>query len=87
MKIIKKRHYTGLIVIVTVFLLVIGGAFWWGHHQQYTDKTVTVGIVGNNKGIQAVWKQVAKTAKQRYGITVKTKVFTDYTQPKPARLI
>lgn len=80
----KKRRYTGLIVIVIVLLCVIGGAFWWGHRQQHADKTVTVGIVGNDKGTQAVWKQVAKTAKQRYGITVKTKVFTDYTQPNKA---
>lgn len=46
------------------------------------DKTVTVGIVGTSD--QAVWKEVAKTAKQKYGITVKTKTFSDYNQPNQA---
>ncbi len=46
------------------------------------DKTVTVGIVGTSD--QAIWKEVAKTAKQKYDITVKTKTFTDYNQPNQA---
>ena len=29
----------------------------------------------------AIWSQVAKTAKSKYGITVKFKRFTDYSQP------
>ncbi len=80
----KKRNYTGLIAVVGIIVLLIGGALWSVCQHQQASKTVTVGIVGNDKGTQAIWKQVAKTAKQRYGITVKTKVFTNYTQPNKA---
>lgn len=80
----KKRNCTGLIAVVGIIVLLIGGALWGVRQHQQASKTVTVGIVGNDKGTQAIWKQVAKTAKQRYGITVKTKVFTNYTQPNKA---
>lgn len=46
------------------------------------QKTVTVGIVGTSE--QDLWKSVAKTAKKDAGITVKTKVFTDYNTPNKA---
>ena len=46
------------------------------------SKTVTVGIVGTSDA--DLWKEVAKTAKKKYGITLKTKVFTDYNQPNKA---
>lgn len=46
------------------------------------SKTVTVGVVGTSDN--DLWKVVAKTAKKKYGITIKTKVFTDYTQPNQA---
>ncbi|MDR3190421.1 MAG: MetQ/NlpA family ABC transporter substrate-binding protein [Lactobacillaceae bacterium] len=47
-----------------------------------SKKTVTVGLVGTSDA--ALWKLVAKTAKKKYGITIKTKVFTDYNQPNVA---
>lgn len=80
----KKRSYKGLIIVIAIILVAIGGALWGVHSHHQDSKTVTVGIVGNDKGTQAIWNQVAKTAKSRYGITVKTKVFTDYTQPNKA---
>lgn len=46
------------------------------------SKTVTVGIVGTQDA--GLWKTVAKTAKKEYGITLKTKVFSDYNQPNKA---
>ena len=46
------------------------------------SKTVTVGIVGTSDA--DLWKEVAKTAKKKYGITLKTKIFTDYNQPNKA---
>lgn len=46
------------------------------------SKTVTVGVVGTQDN--GLWKEVAKTAKQKYGITIKQKVFTDYNQPNQA---
>jgi len=47
-----------------------------------TKKTLTVGIVGTSDA--KLWKEVAKTAKKKYGITLKTKVFTDYNTPNKA---
>lgn len=44
--------------------------------------TVTVGLVGSSD--KELWDTVAKTAKDEYGITVKTKTFTDYNQPNKA---
>lgn len=32
----------------------------------------------------AIWKEVSKTAKSKYNITLKFKKFTDYTQPNKA---
>jgi D-methionine transport system substrate-binding protein len=46
------------------------------------SKTVTVGLVGSSDA--GLWKEVAKTAKKKYGITIKTKTFTDYNQPNAA---
>ncbi|MFK5675616.1 MetQ/NlpA family ABC transporter substrate-binding protein [Ligilactobacillus sp. LYQ60] len=80
----RKKNYTGLFVVIGIIVLLIGGALWGVHQHQQASKTVTVGIVGNDKGTQEIWKQVAKTAKKRYGITVKTKTFTEYTQPNKA---
>ena len=41
-------------------------------------------MVDSSKADVAIWNQVAKTAKEKYGITVKTKTFTDYNQPNKA---
>ena len=46
------------------------------------SKTVTIGIVGSSD--KPVWDSVAKTAKEKYGLTLKVKVFTDYIQPNQA---
>ncbi|MCM0582519.1 MetQ/NlpA family ABC transporter substrate-binding protein [Weissella diestrammenae] len=47
-----------------------------------SKKTLTVGIVGTSDA--KLWQEVAKTAKKKYGITLKTKVFTDYNTPNKA---
>ncbi|GJM47654.1 lipoprotein [Weissella soli] len=46
------------------------------------DTVVKVGLVGTSDA--KLWKSVAKTAKNKYGITIKVKVFTDYNQPNQA---
>lgn len=73
----KRIFKTGLIAIAAG--LTIGTLPAIAHAD---SRTVTVGIVGT--GDAGLWKVVAKTAKEKYGITVKTKVFTDYTQPNQA---
>lgn len=78
----KKRNWT--IGILIILVVLVGGYFSFFHKPQTSQKTVTVGVVDSSKADVAIWKQVAKTAKEKYGITVKTKTFTDYNQPNKA---
>lgn len=78
----KKRNWT--IGILIILVVLVGGYFSFFHKSQTSQKTVTVGVVDSSKADVAIWNQVAKTAKEKYGITVKTKTFTDYNQPNKA---
>ncbi|WJI91363.1 MetQ/NlpA family ABC transporter substrate-binding protein [Weissella viridescens] len=51
-------------------------------HADSKPTTVTVGLVGSDEA--DIWKEVAKTAKDKYNIKIKTKTFTDYNQPNKA---
>lgn len=53
-----------------------------GQSESNNAPTVTVGLVGSSD--KELWDTVAKTAKDKYGITIKTKTFTDYNQPNKA---
>lgn len=53
-----------------------------GQSETNNTPTVTVGLVGSSD--KELWDTVAKTAKDKYGITIKTKTFTDYNQPNKA---
>lgn len=81
----KRNKHTGLIwTIVILAIIVIGGIFGFAHHRQQQAKTVTVGVVGLTSQQQKIWDQVNKTAKKKYGVTVKVKNFSDYNQPNKA---
>lgn len=73
------------LTIVAVTLLILG-YFSFGNFNRIksTDKTVTIGLVAETKQEQKIWQQVAKTAKEKYNLTLKFKQFTDYTQPNQA---
>jgi len=45
---------------------------------------VNIGIMTGTKEDDAIWSTVSKTAKDKYGITLKFTHFTDYTQPNTA---
>lgn len=49
-----------------------------------SGKHVTVGVAGLSSATQQVWAAVSKIARNRYGITVSIKNFTDYNQPNQA---
>lgn len=81
----KRRRRNTIIWTIIIALIVVAGWFSFGPGiSSKQPKTVTVGIVGESKQEQAIWKSVAKTAKEKYGITIKTKNFTDYNQPNKA---
>lgn len=77
---LSKYLISGAVVVF------IGGAAYlsFGRNQQNSDKTVTIGIMSGSKQDDAIWKTVSKTAKDKYGITIKLKEFSDYSQPNKA---
>lgn len=78
------RRRSWIIWLVVIVVVVIGGIFAFAHKRTQQSKTVTVGVVGLSNQDQKIWDQVEKTAKQKYGVTVKLKNFTDYNQPNKA---
>ncbi|WEV70250.1 MetQ/NlpA family ABC transporter substrate-binding protein [Lactobacillus sp. ESL0785] len=82
----KKQRNIIIGVIVAVIVVV---AAWFGlgpglNQSKTQNHVVTVGVVNLSKGDQAIWNHTAALAKQKYGITIKIKNFTDYNQPNKA---
>ena len=75
----------GLLGFIAVIIAIAVAAFFtFGHKKTEAKKTVTVGVVGQTNQDEKIWDQVKKTAKEKYGVTVKVKSFTDYNQPNKA---
>lgn len=70
--------------VIGVVLLILGWFSFGPSRSNQSNKTITVGVVSQTKQGQQIWDQVAKTAKQKYGITVVVKNFSDYNQPNKA---
>lgn len=82
----KRRRRNTIIWTIIALVIIVAGWFSFGPgiNTQSKEKLVTVGIVGDSKQEAQIWKSVAKTAKEKYGITIKIKSFTDYNQPNKA---
>lgn len=78
----KKRN--AIIWTVVAIVVIILGYFSFIRPQEQSARTVTVGIMAGDKNEAKLWQSVAKTAKEKYHVTVKTKDFTDYNQPNKA---
>ena len=78
----KNKNW--IIWAVVAVVIVVIGWFSFGHSSQTSSKTVTVGVVGQTSQDEAIWKEIAKVAKDKYGVTVKLKNFSDYNQPNKA---
>ncbi|MCT3044737.1 MetQ/NlpA family ABC transporter substrate-binding protein [Leuconostoc mesenteroides] len=78
----KKKNY----IIAGVAVVVIAGAAYLSFSGQgkTESKTVTIGVMAGSKAEDEIWASTIKTAKDKYGITLKTKKFTDYSQPNKA---
>jgi D-methionine transport system substrate-binding protein len=82
--IIMKKKRNWIIAAVVVVVLLVIGWFSFGYGSGGSNKTVTVGVVGQTNQDEAVWKEVSKIAKDKYGVTVKIRNFSDYNQPNKA---
>lgn len=78
----RRKGLLGFIAVIIV--IAVAAFFTFGHKKTETKKTVTVGVVGQTNQDEKIWNQVKKTAKEKYGVTVKVKSFTDYNQPNKA---
>lgn len=78
----RKKGLLGFIAVIIV--IAVAAFFTFGHKKTEAKKTVTVGVVGQTNQDEKIWNQVKKTAKEKYGVTVKVKSFTDYNQPNKA---
>ncbi|MDF7627361.1 MetQ/NlpA family ABC transporter substrate-binding protein [Lactobacillaceae bacterium L1_55_11] len=77
----KKKTIIGIIVVIVIALI---GYFSFFHHSAEKGQVVKIGVMSGDKGEDQIWDEVAKTAKEKYGITLKTVKFSDYSQPNKA---
>lgn len=83
----KKRNLIIGLVALVIIVAVAGVTLWHpAKKSAASGQTVKVGIMSGDKQDQAVWKSVAKTAQNTYGLTLKFVYFTDYNQPNEALL-
>ncbi|MDF7637931.1 MetQ/NlpA family ABC transporter substrate-binding protein [Lactobacillus sp. ESL0791] len=80
----KTRNIIIGIVVAVVVVIAAWFGFGPGLGKKQANKVVTVGVVGEGKPEVAIWNQAIKTAKDKYGVTIKIKNFTDYNQPNNA---
>lgn len=78
----RRKGLLGFIAVIIV--IAVAAFFTFGHKKTEAKKTITVGVVGQTNQDEKIWNQVKKTAKEKYGVTVKVKSFTDYNQPNKA---
>ena len=83
----NPRNRNIIIGIIVVVIIAIAAFIGFGHQtkaNKTVNKTVKIGIMTGTKEDDAIWSTVSKTAKDKYGITLKFTHFTDYTQPNTA---
>lgn len=84
----RRRRRTMFFWGIFIIFLLVAGWFSFGPglnlQRQGTRKIVTVGVVSQSKQDAAIWKSVAQTAKDKYGVIIQIRNFTDYNQPNKA---
>ena len=83
----NPRNRNIIIGIIVVVIIAIAAFIGFGHQtkaNKTVNKTVKIGIMTGTKEDDSIWQTVSKTAKDKYGITLKFTHFTDYTQPNTA---
>ena len=80
----NRNIIIGIIVVVFVAIAAFIGFGQKSQANKTVNKTVNIGIMTGTKEDDSIWQTVSKTAKDKYGITLKFTHFTDYTQPNTA---
>lgn len=84
----NPRNRNIIIVAIIVVIVAIGAFIGLNNNKSETSdtksKVLNVGIMSGIKQDDIIWKSVSKTAKEKYGITLKFTTFTDYSQPNAA---
>lgn len=87
----NPRNRNILIIAIVVIVVALAAFFTLFNKKDSqsnastsSDKIVKVGIMSGSKELDEMWETITKTAKDKYGITVKLTHFTDYTQPNSA---
>ena len=80
----NRNIIIGIIVVVIVAIAAFIGFGQKSQANKTVNKTVNIGIMTGTKEDDSIWQTVSKTAKDKYGITLKFTHFTDYTQPNTA---
>ncbi|AYG00343.1 MetQ/NlpA family ABC transporter substrate-binding protein [Lactococcus allomyrinae] len=82
----RRNLFFALLLLIVISL--IGGLSWKNHNKKVSasshQKVVIIGRIAGTKKDDAIWEVVTKQAKEKYGISLKYKFFTDYSQPNVA---
>lgn len=78
------RNKNRIITLVIIIVIAVIAIFTFKPGRNSNNKVVTVGVVSQTSQDQKIWDEVAKNAKDKYGVTIKIKNFTDYNQPNKA---
>lgn len=73
-----------LISIIVIILIAFVGYQSFFKSSKAEANTITVGMITGSKQDEKLWNTIAKNAKDQYGLTVKIKNFSDYSQPNKA---
>lgn len=78
---IVRHRIINILLLVVLFIL---GWLSFGPLPTNRQPVVNIGVVDLSKQDQKIWASVERTAKNKYGITIRLKNFSDYNQPNKA---
>lgn len=73
-----------VISMIVIILIAFVGYQSFFKSSKAEANTITVGMITGSKQDEKLWNTIAKNAKDQYGLTVKIKNFSDYSQPNKA---
>lgn len=80
----NRKVKNSLIAIVVLLVLGVISWFSFGGNSTKADNKVTIGIMSGTKNDDEFWNAVKESAKDKYGLDIEYKKFTDYSAPNRA---